>query len=64
MTSDEFMELITAIRELDHHQRKQLRAVLSQQSDGAKVIELIEACFDTKSACPHCASADRKSPCL
>ena len=59
MTSDEFMALITAIRELDHHQRKQLSAVLSQQSDGAKVIELIEAYFDTKSSCPHCASAVR-----
>lgn len=58
MTNDEFIELITAIRELDHHQRKQLSAVLSQQSDEAKVIELIEACFDTKSACPHCASAE------
>lgn len=58
MTSDEFMELITAIRELDHHQRKQMGAALSQQSDEAKVIELIEAFFDTKSACPHCVSTD------
>jgi transposase-like protein len=58
MKSAEFFQLITAIRELDHHQRKLLNAALNQLSDEPKVLELIEACFDSKSACPHCASVD------
>jgi transposase-like protein len=58
MRSAEFMQLVTTIRELDHHQRKRLSAVLNQPSDESKVLELIEACFDAKSACPHCASVE------
>lgn len=58
MKSGEFMQLITAIHELDHHQRKLLSAALNQLSDEPKVLELIEACFDAKNACPHCASVE------
>jgi transposase-like protein len=58
MRSAEFMQLLAAIRELNHHQRKQLISFLGQQSDEPKVLELIESCFDAKSACPHCASVE------
>jgi len=57
MKSAEFKELLTAIRELDHHQRKQLSAALTQLSDEIKVLEFIEARFDTHKVCPFCASA-------
>ena len=52
------MQLISALRDLDHHQRQRLSASLNQVGDGAKVFGLIEACFEANSACPHCASAD------
>lgn len=52
------MKLLTAMRELDHHQRKVLNTALNRQSDGLRVIELIETSFDTKSACPHCANVE------
>jgi transposase-like protein len=58
MRSAEFMQLLAVIRELNHHQRKQLVSFLDQQSDDSKVLELIESCFDTKRACPHCAGAE------
>ena len=58
MKSAEFMLLITAIDELDHHQRKLLSATLNQLSDEPKVFELIESCFDARNACPHCASVE------
>lgn len=58
MRSAEFMQLINSIRALDHHQRKLLIASLNQQSDESKVLEVIEACFDGKSTCPHCASIE------
>jgi transposase-like protein len=57
MNNAEFMQLITALRDLDHHQRKRLSASLNQARDEAKVFDLIEACFEANSACPHCASA-------
>jgi len=58
MKSAEFMLLITAIDELDHHQRKLLSAALNQLSDAPKVLEIIEASFDARTACPHCASVE------
>lgn len=58
MNNAEFMQLITALRDLDHHQRKRLSASLNQVDGEAKVFGLIEACFEANSACPHCASAD------
>ncbi len=58
MRNAEFMKLLTAMRELDHHQRKVLNTALNRQSDGLRVIELIETSFDTKSACPHCANVE------
>jgi transposase-like protein len=58
MKSADFKELLTAIQELDHHQRKRLSAALNQPSDEIKVLELIEARFDAHRACPFCAEAD------
>ncbi|ESS71231.1 hypothetical protein MGMO_115c00160 [Methyloglobulus morosus KoM1] len=49
MNNGEFMQLVTALRELDHHQRKRLSASLNQASDEAKVFDVIEACFECKS---------------
>lgn len=54
MKNAEFMKLVTALRGLDHHQRKRLGAALAQSSDEANVLDLIEGCFEGKSACPHC----------
>ena len=42
----QIFQLITAIRELDHHQRKLLNTALNQLSDEPKVLELIASCFD------------------
>ncbi|WP_411725983.1 IS1595 family transposase [Methyloglobulus sp.] len=58
MKSAEFMALMTTIRRLDHHQRKRLSAALRQSSGESNVLEWIEASFDAKSACPHCASVE------
>jgi len=55
MTTAEFMELITTLNELDHHKRNLVKTVLNQQTDAIKILELIEARFELKSACPHCA---------
>jgi transposase-like protein len=58
MNNAEFMQLISALRDLDHRQRKCLSTSLNQVGDEAKAFDLIEACFEANSACPHCASAD------
>ena len=58
MKSAEFMQWVAAIHELDHHQRKLLGAALNQQSDELCVLELIEASFDAKNACPHCGGIE------
>ena len=55
MKSAEFMQWVTAIPELDHHQRKLLSEALHQQCEAVTVLELIETSFDTHHACPHCA---------
>jgi transposase-like protein len=58
MNNAEFMQLIISLGDLDHHQCKRLSATLNQAGDESKVFDLIEACFEANSACPHCASAD------
>ena len=58
MKSAEFNLWITAIDELVDHQRKLLSAALNQLSDEPKVLEMIEASFDARNACPHCASVE------
>ena len=58
MNNVEFMQIINSLRELGPHQRKRLSASLNQVGDEVRVLDLIEACFETKSVCPHCASAD------
>ena len=58
MTTAEFMELISTLRELDHHQRNLVKVALNQQTDATKILELIEARFELKSACPHCAGVE------
>lgn len=58
MDNGEFMQLISNLRDLDHHQRKRLSASLNQVGDEAKVFDLIKARFEANSACPHCASID------
>ena len=55
MKAPEFLELISAINQLDHHQRTVLTTTLSQLSDEPKVSELIETAFDTKGICPYCS---------
>jgi transposase-like protein len=58
MKSAEFMQWVTAIPELDHHQRTLLSTALNQLSDESTVLELIEASFDAKNACPHCGGVE------
>ena len=58
MTTAEFMELITTLCELDHHKRNLVKAALNQQTDAIKILELIEARFELKNACPHCACVE------
>jgi transposase-like protein len=58
MNNAEFMQLISTLGDLDHHQRKRLSATLNQVGDEAKAVDLIEARFEANSVCPHCASAD------
>ncbi len=53
MNNYKFMLLISTLRDLGHHQRKRLSASLNQASDEAKVFDLIEACFEANSTCPH-----------
>lgn len=59
MKASEFLELISAINQLNHHQRTVLTTTLSQLSDEPKVSELIETAFDTKGHyCPHCSHTE------
>ncbi len=58
MKSADFMQWVTVISELDHHQRKLLSEALHQQSEESNVLELIEANFDTTTTCPHCSGAE------
>jgi hypothetical protein len=58
MKSADFMQWVTVISELDHHQRKRLSEALHQQSEELNVLELIEENFDTKTTCPHCSGAE------
>ena len=58
MKASEFLELISAINQLSHHQRTVLTTTLSQLSDEPKVSELIETAFDTKGICPHCSHTE------
>ncbi|NOR68862.1 MAG: hypothetical protein GQ532_04075 [Methylomarinum sp.] len=55
MKTLEFLELVSVINQLDHHQRTILVSTLTQLSDEPKVSELIENAFDAKNACPYCA---------
>ena len=48
MKAPEFLELVSAVNQLDHHQRTLLAATLTQLSDEPKVNELIETAFDSK----------------
>lgn len=56
MKSTEFKRLVTAVSELDHHQRKKLMERLSKGSDDSQVVEVIESCFDGRRFCPDCRS--------
>jgi transposase-like protein len=58
MKASEFLELISAINQLNHHQRTVLTTTLSQLSNEPKVSELIETAFDTKGICPHCSHTE------
>ncbi len=55
MKASEFLELISEINQLDHHQRTVLVMALNQLTDELKVNELIETAFDSKGSCPHCS---------
>jgi transposase-like protein len=55
MKAPEFLELVSAIQQLDHHQRSVLTTTLAHLSDEPKVSELIEIAFDIKGICPYCA---------
>ena len=55
MKTPEFLDLVSVITQLDHHQRALLTSALTQLSDEPKVSELIETSFDSKGVCPHCA---------
>lgn len=57
MKADEFSDLIKAIGQLDHHQRKTLSIALGQISDASQAIELIESHFDSVGICPHCGNS-------
>ena len=58
MKTPEFLELVSTVNHLDHHQRSLLAATLTQLSDEPKVSELIETAFDTKGICPHCSNTE------
>ena len=59
MKAPEFLEMVSAVNQLDHHQRTLLATTLTQLSDEPKVSELIETAFDTKGICPYCSHAER-----
>ena len=48
MKASEFLELISTVNKLDHHQRSLLATTLTELSDEPKVSELIETAFDIK----------------
>jgi len=54
MKAPEFLEFISEINQLDHHQRTILMTTLDQLADEPKVYDLIESIFDSKCTCPHC----------
>jgi len=58
MKTPEFLELISEIKQLDHHQRSILVEELNHLSDEPKVNELIETAFDSKGSCPHCSHTE------
>ncbi len=58
MKSSEFLELISAINQLNHHQRTVLAMALTQLSDEPKITELIETAFDAKGICPYCSHTE------
>jgi transposase-like protein len=58
MKSAEFKQIIMTLGELNHQQRSRLIAALNQKADESKVLEIVEASFDTKQACPHCSSSE------
>jgi len=58
MKASEFLELISTVNQLDHHQRRVLTVTLTQLSDEPKVSELIETAFDSKGLCPHCSHSE------
>ena len=55
MIVEDFKELLLSLCGLSHHQRNLAKAALNQQTDLPEVIGLIEARFELKPACPHCA---------
>ncbi len=54
MKADGFSDLIKAIHQLDHYQRKTLSIALAEFSDTSQAFELIESHFDSVGVCPHC----------
>ncbi len=58
MKAPKFLELISVLKQLDHHQRTVLITALDQLTDEFKVNELIEAAFDAKGTCPHCSQSE------
>jgi transposase-like protein len=58
MKAAEFLEFISEIKQLDHHQRTILTKTLDQLEDEPKVYDLIETIFDSKGICPHCSHAE------
>ena len=58
MKASEFLELISTVNKLDHHQRSLLATTLTELSDEPKVSELIETAFDIKGICPHCSNTE------
>lgn len=55
MIADDFKELLSSLRGLGHHQRNLAKAALDRQTDLPEVLERVEARFESKSVCPHCA---------
>ena len=48
MKAPEFLEFISEINQLDHHQRTVLTKALDQLEDEPKVFDVIETIFDSK----------------
>ena len=58
MKAPKFLDLISELNQLDHHQRSLLIMTLTQLSDETKVNELIETAFDAKGNCPFCSHTE------